>query len=219
MFLRPAPGLPKVGLAADREAQPNCSSFTLLRTDAFSTPPATLVRKGSAHKEERGQLQTPSPQVLLLSRHRASGSANAPAHFSHTEFLAEAAARAGRKRRSPRLPEPLGVFQVTLLTQFQMRAVFICRAQGAAPRPRLRRRPRTCHPSPFQQPDPGPPRHKRAHILSQPRGHRGTQGRNAEPHQGSLLTLGCGENKPQSLSNTGTKDNKHPSHLMFPPSW
>lgn len=185
MFLRPAPGLPKVGLAADREAQPKCNSFALLRTDAFSTPPATLVRKGSAHKEERGQLQSPSLQVLLLSRHRASGSANPPARFSHTEFLAEAAARAGRKQRSPRLPEPLSVFQVTLLTQFQMRAVFICRAQGAAPRPRLRRRHAPVTPLPFSNltqghhatnaltscPSPGDTEARRAGTLSRTKAH------------------------------------------------
>lgn len=68
----------------------------------------------------------------------------------------------------------MGVFQVTLLTQFQIRVVFICRAQGAA-LPAVHLSPL----SPFQQPDPEPPRHKRAHILSQPRGtlrHAGQEG-------------------------------------------
>lgn len=55
-----------------------------------------------------------------------------------------AAARDQRKRRSPKLLKPSGVFQVMLLTQFQIQAVSVGRELCRGARPRCQQR--TCHP-------------------------------------------------------------------------
>lgn len=94
----------------------------------------------------------------------------------------------------------IGVVQVRLLTQFQIWVVFICRAQGAVLL--------AVHlsPSPFQQPDPGPPHHKPLTSCPSP-GTLRHAGQECCAAPRLTADAGMGENKPQSLSKAGTKYN------------